>query len=119
MEIYSEKLMDCFLEPRGFGDLEDYQCSFEITSQEDGINVVFFAKVEDNLVNISYKVGGCSVIIAVCCAIFDLYNKKPLNVAKSANIDEISSYLDGVPSEKQRCATYALRAFLETINRCA
>lgn len=118
MEIYSEKLMDCFLEPRGFGDLEGYQCSFEISSKEDGINVVFYARIEDNLVNFTYKVGGCSVIIATCCAIYDIYNNKTIKVAKSANMDDISSYLDGIPKEKFRCAKYALDAFLETINRC-
>ena len=82
MPIYSEKVMDHFMNPRNVGEIKDADGIGEVGNPVCGDMMTFYIKVKDNrLEDVKFKTFGCGAAIAVSSMVSEMAKGKTLEEA--------------------------------------
>lgn len=115
--MYSEKVMEHFMNPKNMGELEDADGVGEVGNPTCGDLMKIYIKVEDDIItDIRFQTFGCGAAIATSSMITELARGKTLDEALDITRDDVAANLDGLPPVKMHCsnlASDALKAAIE------
>ncbi len=116
MPVYSEKVMDHFMNPRNVGEIENPDGVGEVGNPVCGDMMAFYIKVKDNrLADIKFKTFGCGAAIAVSSMVSEMAMGKTLEEAMKINAHMVADELDGLPKNKLHCSNLGDEALHKAI----
>ncbi len=114
--MYTEKVMDHFMNPRNMGEMDDPDGVGEVGNPTCGDLMKLFIKVKDGKINdIKFQTFGCGAAIATSSMITELAIGKTLEEALALTRDDVASELDGLPPIKLHCSNLAADALKAAI----
>ncbi len=123
--MYSEKVMDHFMNPRHVGEIENPDGVGQVGNPVCGDMMVFHIKVnpETNKIDdIKFKTFGCGAAIAVSSMVSEMALGKTLDEAMQITNDMVAKELGGLPPQKLHCSNLgadALHAAVEDFRKRA
>ncbi len=109
--MYTEKVMDHFSNPRNVGIIDNPTVLVQVGDPNCGDSLLMTLMiVNDQIVDIKYKVIGCGAAIATASIATELVKGKSLEQALNITDDVIAEALDGLPPEKMHCSNLAASA---------
>jgi len=120
MPVYSEKVMQHFMNPHNVGEIEDADGVGEIGNPVCGDMMTFYIKVKDNRIeDVKYKTFGCGAAIAVSSMVSDMVKGKTLQEALTVTPDMVAGELEGLPKNKMHCSNLGSQALRKAIRNYA
>ncbi|GAU75694.1 iron-sulfur cluster assembly scaffold protein [Fusibacter sp. 3D3] len=119
--MYSEKVLDHFMNPRNVGMIQDPDGEGSAGDPECGDYLEITIQVEHSIiVDIKFMVHGCAGAIATSSVLTELAKGKHILVAYTINENDIVTALDHLPKEKIHCSLLGTVALRNAINdyRC-
>ena len=114
--MYSEKVMDHFMNPRNVGELKEADGAGTVGNPVCGDMMTFQIKVEsDKLTDIKFKTFGCGAAIAVSSMVSEMALGKTLDEAMKITNKDVAAELDGLPSNKMHCSNLGADALHKAI----
>lgn len=114
--MYSDKVMDHFMNPRNVGDMEDADGIGEEGNPTCGDAMKIFIKVEDDrIVDAKFKTFGCGAAIAVSSMVTEMVKGKTIDEALSLSKEAVANELDGLPPQKMHCSNLGADALRKAI----
>ncbi len=114
--MYSEKVMDHFMNPRNVGELEDANGVAQVGNAKCGDIMKMYLKVEDDrIVDVKFKTFGCGAAIATSSMATELVKGKTLDEALKITNKAVAEALDGLPPVKMHCSVLAEEALKAAI----
>ena len=118
MALYSEKVMDHFLNPRNVGTIENPSGVGRVGNPVGGDVMQIEIKVEDDRIeDIKFKTFGCAAAIATSSMITEMAKGKTLEEARAITNKAVAEALDGLPPVKMHCSNLAAEALQEAIDQ--
>jgi len=118
MPIYSEKVMEHFMNPRNVGEIEDPDGIGEVGNPVCGDVMTFYIKVKDNrLEDVKFKTFGCGAAIAVSSMVSEMAIGKTLDEARTITPKLVADELDGLPKNKFHCSNLGAQALNKAIDK--
>lgn len=115
--MYSDKVMDHFMNPRNVGEIENADGVGEVGNPQCGDIMRIYLKVENNiLTDVKFKTFGCGSAIASSSMATELIKGKPLEEAWELTNVAVAEALDGLPPIKMHCSVLAEEAIHKAIN---
>ena len=115
--MYSEKVMDHFMNPRNVGEMENPDAIGEVGNPTCGDLMKMYLRIEDNIIkDIKFQTFGCGAAIATSSMMTELAMGKTLDEALKLTRDDVADSLDGLPPVKMHCSNFsadAVRAAIE------
>ena len=116
MPVYSEKVMDYFMNPRNVGEIEDADGIGEEGNPVCGDMMTFYIKVKDNrLEDVKFKTFGCGAAIAVSSMVSEMAKGKTLDEALKITPRLVADELQGLPKNKFHCSNLGAQALSNAI----
>ena len=116
MPIYSEKVMEHFMNPRNVGEIENPDGIGEEGNPVCGDMMTFYIKVEDNrLADVKFKTFGCGAAIAVSSMVSEMAIGKTLDEVMKITPDSVADELEGLPKNKLHCSNLGAQALHKAI----
>jgi nitrogen fixation protein NifU and related proteins len=116
MPVYSEKVMQHFMNPHNVGEIADADGVGEIGNPVCGDMMTFYIKVKDNrLEDVKYKTFGCGAAIAVSSMVSDMVKGKTLEEALTVTPAMVAKELEGLPKNKFHCSNLGAQALRKAI----
>ena len=116
MPVYSEKVMEHFMNPRNVGEIENPDGIGEVGNPVCGDMMTFHIKVKDNrLDDIKFKTFGCGAAIAVSSMVSEMAMGKTLEEAMKITPSLVADELDGLPKQKFHCSNLGAQALNKAI----
>jgi len=116
MPVYSEKVMEHFMNPRNVGEIENPDGVGEVGNPVCGDMMTFHIKVKDNrLEDIKFKTFGCGAAIAVSSMVSEMAMGKTLEEAMKITPQAVADELKGLPSQKFHCSNLGAQALNKAI----
>jgi nitrogen fixation NifU-like protein len=117
MPIYSEKVMDHFMNPRNVGEIENADGVGEVGNPVCGDMMTFYIKVDDNhLSDVKFKTFGCGAAIAVSSIVSEMAMGKTLEEARKITPALVAEELEGLPKNKYHCSNLGAQALNKAID---
>ncbi len=117
MPVYSDKVMDHFMNPRNVGEIEDAAGIGEVGNPVCGDMMTFNIKVDDNrLSDIKFKTFGCGAAIAVSSIVSEMAMGKTLEEARKITPALVAKELGGLPKNKYHCSNLGAQALNKAID---
>jgi nitrogen fixation NifU-like protein len=121
MNMYSEKVMDHFSNPRNVGEIENANGVGQVGNAKCGDIMKMYLKIEDNIiVDAKFKTFGCGAAVATSSMATELVIGKTVDEAMKITNKAVAEALDGLPPQKMHCsnlAEEAIAAALEDYRR--
>jgi len=115
--IYSEKVMEHFMNPRNVGEIEDADGVGQVGNPVCGDIMAIYIKVKDDVItDIKFKTFGCGAAIATSSMITELVKGKTIEEALAITNKDVAGELEGLPPLKMHCSLLAeegLKAAIE------
>jgi nitrogen fixation NifU-like protein len=116
MAVYSEKVMDHFMNPRNVGEIPDADGVGTVGNPVCGDMMAFYIKVNDgHLSDVKFKTFGCGAAIAVSSMVSEMAKGMSLEEAKQLNRNQVAEELDGLPPNKMHCSNLGAEALQKAI----
>lgn len=117
IDMYSEKVMDHFNNPRNVGKIEDADAIGEVGNPVCGDIMKLYLKIDGDIIkDIKFKTFGCGAAVATSSMVSELAKGKQLDEALEISKDKVAEALDGLPSQKMHCSNLAADALHDAIN---
>ena len=117
MPIYTEKVMDHFMNPRNVGEIENADGIGEVGNPVCGDMMTFYIKVDDNrLSDVKFKTFGCGAAIAVSSIVSEMAMGKTLEEARKITPALVAQELEGLPKNKYHCSNLGAQALNKAID---
>jgi len=114
--MYSEKVMDHFMNPRNVGEMPDANGVGMEGNPTCGDAMQLFIKVEnDRIVDAKFRTFGCGAAIAVSSMITEMIKGKTLDEAMSMSKEAVANELGGLPPQKMHCSNLGADALKKAI----
>lgn len=114
--MYSEKVMDHFMNPRNVGEIPDADGVGMEGNPTCGDAMQIFIKVEnDRIVDAKFRTFGCGAAIAVSSMITEMVKGKTLDEALSISKETVAQELGGLPPQKMHCSNLGADALRKAI----
>ncbi|NLX70576.1 MAG: Fe-S cluster assembly scaffold protein NifU [Clostridiales bacterium] len=114
--MYSEKVMDHFMNPRNVGEIENPDGVGQVGNAKCGDIMKIYLKIEDNrIVDIKFKTFGCGAAIATSSMATELVKGKTIEEALALTNKAVADALDGLPPVKMHCSILAEEAIKAAI----
>ena len=115
--LYSEKVMDHFMNPRNVGEIEDADGIGEVGNARCGDIMRMYLKIENNvIVDVKFKTFGCGSAIASSSMATELIKGKSVSEAMELTNKAVTEALDGLPAHKLHCSVLAEEAIQSALN---
>ena len=116
MPVYSEKVMEHFMNPRNVGEIEDADGTGEEGNPVCGDMMTFYIKVrDDRLEDVKFKTFGCGAAIAVSSMVSEMAKGKTLEEALKITPRSVADKLEGLPKNKFHCSNLGAQALNKAI----
>lgn len=116
MPVYSQKVMDHFMNPRNVGEIEDADGIGEVGNPVCGDMMTFYIKVKDDrLDDVKFKTFGCGAAIAVSSMVSEMAKGKTLKEAMKITPRSVADELEGLPKNKFHCSNLGAQALNKAI----
>jgi nitrogen fixation NifU-like protein len=111
MNMYSDKVMDHFRNPRNVGQIQDADGVGEIGNASCGDIMKIYIKVEGDVIeDVKFQTFGCGSAIATSSMVTEMVKGKTLDEAESVTNKAVAEALDGLPPNKMHCSNLAADA---------
>ncbi len=111
MALYSDKVMDHFMNPRNVGYIENADGIGEIGNAKCGDIMKIYLKIEnDIIVDAKFETFGCGSAIASSSMATEMIMGKPVSEALELTNKAVVEALDGLPAHKVHCSVLAEEA---------
>lgn len=115
--LYSEKVMDHFMNPRNVGKIEDADGVGEVGNAKCGDIMKIYIKVNDGIItDVKFNTFGCGSAIASSSMATEMIKGKPVSEALELTNKAVAEALDGLPAHKLHCSVLveeAIKAAIE------
>ena len=109
--MYSEKVMDHFMNPRNMGEIADADGVGTVGNPVCGDLMTVYIKVKDSkLEDVKFKTFGCGAAIATSSMITELAKGKTIEEALTITRGDVADSLGGLPPVKMHCSNLAADA---------
>lgn len=109
--MYSEKVMDHFMNPRNMGEIENADGVGTVGNAKCGDIMRIFLKVEDGIIrDVKFKTFGCGAAVATSSMATELVIGKTVQEALQVTNKAVMEALDGLPPVKVHCSLLAEQA---------
>lgn len=110
--MYSEKVMDHFMNPRNVGDVEDANAVGEVGNAKCGDIMKISMKINDDGVieDVKFKTFGCGAAVATSSIATEMIKGKTVEEAEKLSNKAVIEALDGLPPFKIHCSVLAEEA---------
>ena len=110
--MYSEKVMDHFMNPRNVGEIEDASGVGEVGNAKCGDIMKIYIKVDDNdvITDVKFKTFGCGAAIATSSRATEMVMGKTVDEALQITNEMVTESLGGLPPVKLHCSVLAEEA---------
>ena len=116
MAVYSEKVMEHFMDPRNVGEIPDADGVGTVGNPVCGDVMAFYIKVDNgHLSDVKFKTFGCGAAIAVSSMVSEMAQGMSLEEAKQLNRNMVANELDGLPPNKMHCSNLGAEALHKAI----
>lgn len=116
MPVYSEKVMEHFMNPRNVGEIKDADGVGEVGNPVCGDMMTFYIKVKDNhLEDVKFQTFGCGAAIAVSSIVSEMAIGKTLEEALTITPSLVAKELEGLPKNKYHCSNLGAQALKKAI----
>ena len=117
MSIYSEKVMEHFMNPRNVGEIENPDGIGEVGNPVCGDMMAFYIKVTDNrLSDVKFKTFGCGAAIAVSSIVSEMAMDKTLEEVRKITPELVARELGGLPKQKYHCSNLGAQALNKALD---
>ena len=114
--MYTEQVMDHFMNPRNVGEIENASGVGTVGNAKCGDIMRIFIKVENNvIVDVKFKTFGCGAAIATSSKATEMVMGKTIEEALSITNKMVTEALGGLPAVKLHCSVLAEEALHEAI----
>ena len=111
MALYSEVVMDHFMNPRNVGTIEDASGVGEVGNAKCGDIMKIYLKIEnDIIVDVKFETFGCGSAIASSSMATEMIKGKSIQDALALTNQAVCEALDGLPAAKVHCSVLAEEA---------
>ena len=111
MALYSEKVMDHFMNPRNVGVIENADGIGEVGNAKCGDIMKMYLKIDNDIItDEKFETFGCASAIASSSMATELIKGKPVNEAMELTNKAVAEALDGLPDYKMHCSVLAEEA---------
>ena len=109
--LYSEKVMDHFMNPRNVGKLDDADGIGEVGNAKCGDIMKIYIKVDNGVISdVKFQTCGCGSAIASSSMATELIKGKPVHQALELTNKAVVEALEGLPAHKIHCSVLAEEA---------
>jgi len=116
MPVYSEKVMDHFMNPRNVGEIENPDGIAEMGNPICGDMMTFYIKVKDDRIDdVKFKTFGCGAAIAVSSMVSEMAKGKTLDEVMKLTPKLVADELGGLPKAKIHCSNLGAQALQKAI----
>ena len=116
MPVYSDTVMDHFMNPRNVGEIDNPDGIGEEGNPVCGDMMTFYIKVKDNrLSDIKFKTFGCGAAIAVSSMVSEMAMGKTLEEVMKITPRAVATELGGLPKQKLHCSNLGAQALNKAI----
>lgn len=111
MALYSDKVMDHFLNPRNVGTIEDADGVGEVGNVKCGDIMKMYLKIDDDVItDVKFETFGCASAIASSSMATELIKGQKIEDAMTLTNKAVAEALDGLPDYKMHCSVLAEEA---------
>ena len=111
MALYSEVVMDHFMNPRNVGTIENADGIGEVGNAKCGDIMKIYLKIEnDIIVDVKFETFGCGSAIASSSMATEMIKGKSIQDAMTLTNKAVAEALDGLPLHKMHCSVLAEEA---------
>ena len=111
MALYSEKVMDHFMNPRNVGSIEDASGVGEVGNAKCGDIMKIYLKIENDIIeDVKFETFGCGSAIASSSMATEMILGKSIHEAMALTNKAVAEALDGLPAHKLHCSVLAEEA---------
>ena len=115
-DLYTEKVMDHFRNPRNMGEIKDADGFGKVGNPKCGDVMAIYIKVKDErIIDIKFKTYGCTAAIATSSILTEIVKGKTIEEALKVTRDDVAKELGGLPAIKLHCSNLAADALKEAI----
>ena len=116
MALYSEKVMDHFMNPRNVGVIENADGVGEVGNAKCGDIMKIYLKIEnDIIVDVKFETFGCGSAIASSSMATEMIKGKSIADAMALTNKAVAEALEGLPAHKLHCSVLAEEAIKKAL----
>ena len=116
MVLYSDKVMEHFLQPRNVGVIEDADGVGEVGNAKCGDIMKMYLKIDDDIItDVKFETFGCASAIASSSMATELIKGQPVEDALKLTNKAVAEALDGLPDYKMHCSVLAEEAIQKAL----
>lgn len=110
--MYSEKVMDYFMNPRNVGEIENASGVGTVGNAKCGDIMRMYLDIDDNgiIQDVKFKTFGCGAAVATSSMATELVKGKTIQQALEVTNKAVMEALDGLPPVKVHCSLLAEEA---------
>ncbi|HOA33298.1 MAG: Fe-S cluster assembly scaffold protein NifU [Clostridiales bacterium] len=109
--LYSDKVMDHFMNPRNVGKIDDADGVGEVGNAKCGDIMKVYIKVDNDIItDVKFNTFGCASAIATSSIATEMIKGKPISEALKLTNKAVVEALDGLPPVKIHCSVLAEEA---------
>lgn len=109
--LYSDKVMDHFLNPRNLGTIDDADGVGEVGNAKCGDIMKIYLKIDNDIItDVKFNTFGCGSAIATSSMATEMIKGKPVSEALQLTNRAVVEALDGLPAHKLHCSVLAEEA---------
>ena len=114
--MYTEQVMDHFMNPRNVGEIENASGVGTVGNAKCGDIMKIFIKVENKVItDVKFKTFGCGAAIATSSKATEMVMGKTIDEALAITNKMVTEALGGLPEVKLHCSVLAEEALHEAI----
>ncbi len=111
MALYSDKVMDHFMNPRNVGTIDGASGVGEVGNAKCGDIMKIYLQIEDEIiVDCKFETFGCGSAIASSSMATEMIKGKSIHEALELTNKAVAEALDGLPAHKMHCSVLAEEA---------
>lgn len=116
MALYSEKVMDHFMNPRNLGEIPDADGIGEVGNAKCGDIMKIYLKIDKNIItDAKFETFGCGSAIASSSIATEMIKGKTIEEALKLSNKEVVEALEGLPPHKIHCSVLAEEAIKSAV----
>ena len=116
MALYSEIVMDHFMNPRNVGVMENADGVGEVGNAKCGDIMKIYLKIENEIIeDVKFETFGCGSAIASSSMATEMIKGKSIHDAMALTNAAVAEALDGLPPVKMHCSVLAEEAIKKAL----